>query len=59
MQVRVLMLVGVGRGTHQQERRKEGGGERQRDQGKKEAATEKSEAAKSALGVGRAQGEFS
>lgn len=35
MQVRVLILVGVGRGTHQQERRKEGGGERQRDQEKK------------------------
>lgn len=35
MQVRVLVLVGVGRGTHQQERRKEGGGERQRDQEKK------------------------
>lgn len=45
-------------GAHTSKRRKEGGGERQRDQ-EKEAATEKSEAAKNALGVGRAQGEFS
>lgn len=45
-------------GAHTSKRRKEGGGKRQRDQ-EKEAATEKSEAAKNALGVGRARGEFS